>query len=65
MHGLVWLVCILAQVVWCGLYGLVCKLGTTMHLTEDKLSNVYVCEKHFKYRKDAILEEIHALFTVL
>ena len=29
VHGLVWLVCILAQVVWSGLYGLVCKLGTT------------------------------------
>ena len=30
VHGLVWLVCILAQVVWSGLYGLVCKLGTTL-----------------------------------
>ena len=28
VHGLVWLVCTLAQVVWSGLYGLVCKLGT-------------------------------------
>ena len=30
MGGLVWLVCILAQVVWSSLYGLVCKLGTAI-----------------------------------
>ena len=24
-------------------------------LTKDKLSNIFVCEKHFKYHKDGIL----------
>ena len=29
LRGLVWLVCVLGCVVWSGLDGLVCKLGTT------------------------------------
>ena len=31
VHGLVWLVCILGWVVWSGLCGLICKLGTTAY----------------------------------
>ena len=34
VHGLVWLVCILGWVVWSGLCGLVCKLGTTKFCAE-------------------------------
>ena len=32
-------------------------------LTEDQVSNIFVCEIHFIYRKDAILEE--KLFTAV
>ena len=39
VHGLVWLVCILGWVVWSGLCGLVCKLGTTVLRQAGRLAD--------------------------